>query len=426
MTVLPASLDTTIDEMRPVTDRFAAAGHRLYLVGGVVRDHMLGLSGTAVDVDATTNARPEAIKVLLADLADAMWDQGQRFGTIGAVISGWRYEITTHRAESYDKNSRKPFVEFGDDIIADLSRRDFTVNAMAVDLSTRTLIDPFGGRADLQHSVLRTPLQPRESFHDDPLRMLRTARFHAGYGFEPTAALLEVIPTMLARMAIVSVERIRDELQRLLMLPAPGRGLALLASTGLLADLIPELANTAEDPDRCAAMIARVDAVNVTKRAANLEGSANSDPARRWAALLWDAERPGEVMNSLRSSATLRGQVEWFSTARSVPDVITDPVLRGLAASTPRGCRLEDLLGFADRLEESRERLMVLRAAEPDLDNPAAALTGTEVLDELGVQPGPVVGEALAWLRQVRIASGPQTADEAKVTLRDWWVDRNV
>ncbi len=211
--------------MRPLAERFDEAGHRLYLVGGIVRDLVLGrpLSG---DIDLTTDARPERTAALVRDWADAVWDQGARFGTIGVKAGGSTFEITTHRAEAYHPDSRKPDVSFADEVEADLSRRDFTVNAMALRVTGRDgeepeLIDPFGGVGDLAAGVLRTPLHPEESFTDDPLRMLRAARFVAGYGLAPEPALVTAVSDLVGRLEIVTAERVRDELSKLLVVRGP-------------------------------------------------------------------------------------------------------------------------------------------------------------------------------------------------------------
>ena len=193
------------------------------------------------DFDLTTNALPDEIEAILSGWADALWTQGKRFGTIGAKHKGRSYEITTHRAEVYTPDSRKPEVTFGDDVETDLSRRDFTINAMALALPSMELIDPFNGMSDLAASRLRTPLDPRISFEDDPLRMVRAARFTARFSLEPDQELLDAIVEMTDRLSIVSAERIRDELDRLIVLPVPSIGLWFLVKTGLAAQFLPEL-----------------------------------------------------------------------------------------------------------------------------------------------------------------------------------------
>src|SRR3954464_14876712 len=218
------------------------ADRRLYLVGGIVRDLLGGREIERPDIDLTTDARPEETKRILEGWADAVWTQGERFGTIGAKRDGRTFEITTHRADAYDPSSRKPDVAFGDDIDADLARRDFTVNAMALALPEPRLIDPFDGSVDLHAHRLRTPLSPEVSFTDDPLRMLRAARFLAGYGLQPDADLVEAVRANAHRLEIVSVERIRDELDKLMVVPDPSAGLWFVVDTGLADLFLPELA----------------------------------------------------------------------------------------------------------------------------------------------------------------------------------------
>ena len=187
MTFTPGPrLRAALEVSRPIHDRFSAAGHSLYLVGGIVRDDLAGRDRASPDYDLTTDARPDAIKEMLGPIAEALWAQGEKFGTIGVKVGGEIFEITTHRADEYYESSRKPLVAFGDDVRDDLARRDFTVNAMAVDCADGSLVDPFGGAADLAAGVLRTPLSPDVSFSDDPLRMLRAARFIATFAFRPT------------------------------------------------------------------------------------------------------------------------------------------------------------------------------------------------------------------------------------------------
>ncbi|MFM8389084.1 MAG: CCA tRNA nucleotidyltransferase, partial [Actinomycetota bacterium] len=245
--MVPERFAPILTELAPLTERFAAAGKRLYLVGGTVRDLLIGRGDAtnvdAFDFDATTDARPEETKKILAGWADALWTQGERFGTIGAKKNGRIYEITTHRAEAYSPDSRKPDVAFADAIDADLSRRDFTVNAMALELTGAepALIDPYNGAADLIARVLRTPLSPEESFSDDPLRMLRAARFIAALNLTPDPGLVAAVKNMADRLEIVSRERVQAELDRLIVLDHPTAGLWFLVDTGLAAHFFPEL-----------------------------------------------------------------------------------------------------------------------------------------------------------------------------------------
>jgi len=404
-----------IDDMAPLTDRFAAAGYRLYLVGGVVRDHLLGFERGDSDLDATTDAPPGQIKALVSDLADAVWAQGERFGTIGAQINGKTYEITTHRAEVYADSSRKPVVEFGTDIRADLERRDFTVNAMAIDLHERVLMDPFGGCADLAANVLRTPMAPDVSFSDDPLRMLRAARFHAGYDLIPEPAMLEAIESMGERMAIVSAERIRDELQKLLLLSHAAMGIRLLTETRLLAHVVPTLA--------------RLDAEQIELAGSRVEGVAAS-AAQRWAALLLDVSDIRGTIRRLKPSGTLINEIVWLADPEVIRrlDAWSDEDLRRSAAGTSGDHRIDELLHFAaavaavengstDVALAALVRVAALRTREPDLDDPQPPLRGDEVASLLGVEPGPAVGAAMRAIAEHRFVNGPMTADEARALL---------
>ncbi|MDQ2754261.1 MAG: CCA tRNA nucleotidyltransferase, partial [Actinomycetota bacterium] len=248
--MIPDRLRPLVEETSELAGLFAASGHRLYLVGGVVRDAVIGRLNDNSDLDFTTDALPAQTEELVSGWAQAIWTQGKRFGTIGLRAGGRNMEITTHRAEAYHPDSRKPDVVFSDAIEADLSRRDFTVNAMALSLPEVKLIDPFGGVADLAASRLRTPLAPEESFTDDPLRMMRAARFLAGYRLVPTTELLDAVTTLRARLDIVSDERIRDELDKLMVVEEPGAGLWYLVQTGLAEEFLPELPALAlsEDP----------------------------------------------------------------------------------------------------------------------------------------------------------------------------------
>ena len=234
LTEVERSVTRELDRIAPVIDdlgaRFGAAGHELALVGGPVRDAMLGRQHN--DLDFTTSARPEETERLLKGWADAIWDMGRAFGTIGCRKGDWQVEITTYRSESYDPSSRKPDVDFGDSLVGDLGRRDFTVNAMAVLVPGRRLEDPYNGVLDLAHRVLKTPGRPEDSFSDDPLRMMRAARFAAQLGFTVDPAVVAAMTEMAERIEIISAERVRDELVKLVCAPHPRLGLALLVEIG--------------------------------------------------------------------------------------------------------------------------------------------------------------------------------------------------
>jgi poly(A) polymerase len=461
--VIPDRLEPVLAELRPLADRLVAAGHQAYLVGGTVRDLLLGREITG-DYDLTTDARPVEIKRLLEGWADALWTQGERFGTIGARKGDRSYEITTHRAEAYHPDSRKPDVAFADAIESDLSRRDFTVNAMALSLPDPQLVDPFDGAVDLAAGRLRTPLSPAESFTDDPLRMLRAARFVAGYGLTPDDALLDAIGELRGRLEIVSAERIRDELDKLITVDHPSAGLWLLVDTGLCDEFLPELPamRLEQDPihrhkDVLAHTIAVVE--NVTR-----ERAGDSFRIVRLAALFHDVGKPKtrsfargmvsfhhhevvgarmtrERMQALRYSADdieavtrlvelhLRFhtyQMGWTDSAvrRYVRDA--GPLLDELNLLTRCDCttrnerkaqqlsaRMDELERRIDELAE-REELASLR---PELD-------GHAVMQHLGLKPGPDVGAALDFLLELRLDEG--LLGEAEVTRRldEWWASR--
>ena len=255
MVAVPSRFQPLVEATAAVARRFAEAGHELHLVGGPVRDALLGLDPTAsADLDYATDARPEELLTRITGWADAIWTQGQRFGTIGFLHGGVRHEVTTYRAEAYSPDSRNPEVVFATDIEADLSRRDFTINAMALRLgggADLALVDPFGGLDDLFARRLRTPLDPDTSFTDDPLRMLRAARFLARFMLEPDPALVESATRLHERLSIISAERLRDELDKLVVADPPGLGAGLwfLVNTGLAGEFLPELPAMALEQD---------------------------------------------------------------------------------------------------------------------------------------------------------------------------------
>jgi poly(A) polymerase len=458
--VVPERLQPLVEETSEIASRFAAAGKHLYLVGGIVRDAVLGRLATGGDLDFTTDALPDETEQIVSGWAEAVWTQGKRFGTIGVLAGGRRMEITTHRAEAYRSDSRKPEVEFADGIEADLSRRDFTVNAMALSLPDLQLIDPFDGVGDLAAGRLRTPLSPEESFTDDPLRMLRAARFIAGYRLNPEPALVDAVNAMRARLDIVSDERVRDEFDKLMVVEKPGEGLWFLVQTGLAEEFIPELPALAleQDPihrhkDVLAHTIAVVD---------------NTSPDRlvRLAALFHDVGKPktrsfgprGVVtfhhhevvgarmtrdrMRALRYSAedieTVSRLVElhlrfhtyrmgWTDSAvrRYVRDA--GPLLDQLNELTRCDCTTRNAAkarALARRMDELDARIAELREQEelralrPDLD-------GNAVMKRLGIKPGPEVGEALSFLLELRLDEGPLGPDEAGRRLDDWWAARH-
>ena len=448
-----------LDEVRPLADAFAAAGQPLYLVGGIVRDQLLGRELAPRDIDLTTPARPHEIKAVVGPLADAMWTQGERFGTIGVQVGGRDFEITTHRAEAYTPDSRKPDVSFGDDIEQDLARRDFTVNAMALRVPDPTLIDPFGGAADLAAGRLRTPLSPEVSFGDDPLRMLRAARFIAGYGLEPDGELVAAVRTHAERLSIVSAERIRDELDKLLVVPDPSAGLWFVADTGLADLFLPELTamRLEQDPiHRHKDVLAHTFAV-----------VAKTQPERlvRLAALLHDVGKPKtrsitdggvtfhhhEVVGARMARDRMQALKYSNDDVEAVRQLVylhlrfhtygmgwTDSAVRRFVRDagdqldrlieltrcdcTTRNQRKADRL--ARRMDDLEERIAALRNKEA-LDAIRADLDGRQVMEHLGIGPGPHIGRALDVLLELRLEEGPLGEEEAYRRLDQWWASQD-
>ncbi len=464
--MIPEHFQATLDEVRPLADAFVAAGHRIYLVGGIVRDHFEGreLSPDG-DIDLTTDARPDQIQAVVRPLADAVWDTGARFGTISCTIAGREYEITTHRAEAYTADSRKPEVSFADAVEADLARRDFTVNAMALELPEPRLVDPFGGIADLHDARLRTPLAPEESFSDDPLRMMRAARFIAGHGLVPDDDLVAAVTAMAGRLEIVSAERVRDELDKLIVVDDPAAGLWFLVETGLAEQFLPELPAMRLEMDpihRHKDVLAHTIAVVGNVRA-RVDGEANR--ITRLAALFHDVGKPKtrsfakgkgvsfhhhevvgarmtrERMQALRYSKEDTEAVTslvnlhlrfhtyrlgWTDSAvrrfvRDAGDLLDELIELTRCDCTTRNRRKAQTL--SNRMDELEERIAVLQAEEevralrPDLD-------GQAVMDRLGIAPGPAVGKALAFLLDLRLEEGPLGPDEAGRRLDAWWADQ--
>jgi poly(A) polymerase len=459
-----------LEELSPLTARFAAAGHRLYLVGGSVRDLLAGADIDEIDFDFTTDARPDAIKAVLKGWADALWAQGERFGTIGAKKGGRSYEVTTHRAEAYQSDSRKPEVEFSDSVEADLSRRDFTINAMALELTsaTPTLVDPFGGAADLATRTLRTPLAPEVSFSDDPLRMLRAARFIARLGATPVPELVQAVRDMHERLSIVSAERIRDELDKLITVPHPTAGLWFVIDTGLADEFLPELPSMRLEQDpihRHKDVLTHTLAVveNVRPPAEQPPGRPPFDFRRtRLAALFHDVGKPrtrgyqkgkgvtfhhhdavGARMTRKRLDALRYGNDDieaitelvalhlrfhtyalgWTDSAvrRYVRDA--GPLLQELNVLTRCDCTTRNerkAVMLAKRMDDLEERIADLAARE-ELASIRPELNGGQVMAHLGLEPGPWVGKALAFLLEIRLDEGLLGDEAIHARLDDWW-----
>jgi len=456
----------------PVVDdlgaRFTSAGHEIALVGGSVRDALLDRLGS--DLDLTTSARPAQTKRLLSGWADAVWDLGQVFGTIGARKDGFQIEVTTYRADAYDRSSRKPAVSYGESISDDLMRRDFTVNAMAIRLPSREFVDPYGGLGDLARRLIRTPGTPEASFSDDPLRMFRAARFASQLGFGVAAGVVAAMRDMADRISIVSAERVRDELSKLLLADRPRAGLTLLVDTGLAERVLPELpALRLEIDEHHRHKDVYEHSLTVLEQAILLEGrlaDGGPDLVTRLAALLHDIGKPktrrfepgggvsfyhhdvvGAKLTRKRLTALkfpsavvddvarlvqlhLRfhgyGGGEWTDSAvrRYVRDA--GPLLDRLHVLTRADCTTRNqrkalaLERAYDSLEERIARLAEveeLAAIRPDLD-------GNAIMKILGVPPGPLVGRAYKHLLELRLDRGPLDPDVARDELVRWWADQ--
>ncbi|MBE1604990.1 CCA tRNA nucleotidyltransferase [Actinopolymorpha pittospori] len=456
----------------PVIDelgaRFRAAGEQLALVGGSVRDALLGRLGP--DLDFTTSARPEQVERLIAGWADAVWDIGREFGTIGARKGDWRIEITTFRAEAYDPDSRKPAVTYGDTLEGDLGRRDFTVNALAVKLPGTELVDPFGGLTDLAAGVLRTPGRPEDSFTDDPLRMMRAARFASQLRFAVAPEVVAAIRAMSDRITIVSAERVRDELVKLITGEDPRAGLELLVSTGLADQILPELpALRLEVDEHHRHKDVYEHSLTVLDQAIAMEdriGSGGPDFVTRFAALLHDIGKPAtrrfegggrvtfhhhEVKGAKLTAKRMRalrfasdqvnavsrlvelhlrfhgyGGGEWTDSAvrRYVRDA--GPLLDRLHVLTRADCTTRNRRKAAalqrtyDQLEERVARLTEeeeLGRIRPDLD-------GNEIMELLGISAGPLVGRAWKFLLDLRLDQGPMDKDAVRAELLRWWQEQ--
>lgn len=392
--------------MRPLCLRFRDAGHRLHLVGGVVRDLALD-DVEPVDVDLTTDAPPDRTKALLGDSVDERWTQGERFGTIGCRIGGTAFEITTYRAESYDPTSRKPVVDFGTTLEGDLVRRDFTINAMAIEPLDVELVDLHGGLADLDARRLRTPGPPERSFDDDPLRMLRAARFTARFGLTVEPEVLAAMRSRAPRLAIVSAERVHDELVKLLAGPDPARGLALLDTAGLLDAVLPEAVLDDE-------VLERTPPKALVRLAVLVRAATADDVRRRLRALRFSNDETTAVV---RVVELLAGVVDDPPASRAG--------LRRLRRTA--GPHLEALLAAANAVEPVVGASLSRGLDELAVDEPPGVdvrIDGAAVQEALGIGPGRDVGRALGHLDEVLLDEGPLDADEQVRRLRRWWAER--
>ncbi|MDQ1247624.1 MAG: poly(A) polymerase [Actinomycetota bacterium] len=467
--VRPA-LAPAVTAIAPVIDAFADCGRELALVGGSVRDAALGRATS--DLDLTTDAPPQEIQRLVRPHADALWDTGIRFGTVGMRAGGYQVEITTYRAESYEPESRKPSVAFGRDLFEDLVRRDFTVNAMALRLPSGALEDPHGGMADLVAGVIRTPGAPQESFGDDPLRMVRAARFVAQLGFRVDPGTYQAMVDMAPRLQIVSAERVRDELIKLILGDHAADGVRLLVASGLAQVILPEVpALSLEIDEHRRHKDVYEHSLTVLEQAMALESSheptSEPDFVLRFAALLHDIGKPRtrkftddgvsfhhhEVVGAKMTRKRMRelrfandvtadvsrlvelhlrfhgyGSGEWTDSAvrRYVRDA--GPLLPRLhkltrADSTTRNRRKAAALQTTyDQLEERIAEL----AAQEQLDAVRPELDGQQIMAALGIEPGPQVGAAYRFLLDLRLERGTIGAEAATAELKQWWAQRQT
>ncbi len=450
--------------------RFADAGHELALVGGPVRDAFLG--ATSHDLDFATSAHPDETERILAGWADAHWDVGRDFGTIGATKGDDVVEVTTYRSESYDMGSRKPQVEYGTTLEGDLTRRDFTVNAMALRLPDLAFVDPTGGMDDLAGQLLRTPVTAEQSFDDDPLRIMRAARFTAQLGFDVAPDVMDAMTGMASRLAIVSAERVRAELERLVTSLWPRRGIELMVHTGVADVVLPELSRLQETVDEHRRHKDVYEhTLTVLDQAISLETGPDGpvpgpDFVLRFAALMHDVGKPAtrrfepggtvsfhhhELVGARMTKARMRalrfdnqttrdvaklvelhlrfhgyGEAKWTDSA--VRRYVTDagPLLERLHRLTRADCTTRNqrkamrLAAAYDDLEariaELREQ-EELKAIRPDLD-------GARIMEILGITPGPVVGEAYRFLLDLRMEEGPIGEEAARERLLAWWEER--
>lgn len=449
--------------------RFASAGHELALVGGPVRDAFLGRPVN--DLDLTTSARPDDIVRIVRPVADAHWDIGRAFGTIGARLGDHTVEITTYRSDAYSPDSRKPEVAFGDTLEGDLVRRDFTMNALALRLPSLTLVDPSGGLDDLFARRLMTPAPPDQSFGDDPLRMLRAARFAAQLDVAVDPGVIDAMSRMRDRLSIVSAERIRDELVKLLVTGAPRAGLELLVQTGLADAVLPELpALRLEVDEHAHHKDVYEHSLTVLDQAIALEAErhpgAAPDVVLRIAALLHDIGKPAtkkvepggavtfhhhDVVGAKLARKRLTALRFDKETIGAVGRLIelhlrffgyadapwTDSGVRRYVRDADELLERLHILTRADVTTRNRRKEARLRGAYDELEHRIAALAeqeelaairpdldGEQIMRILGIRPGPVVGEAYRFLLEARLDEGPLGTDEAERRLRDWYAER--
>ncbi len=457
MTAVPPRLARDFEPgsaTQQLSRRLSEAGHRAYLVGGSVRDAFLDRVHPGSDVDITTDARPEVIEQVVKGWADAVWLQGERFGTVGCQKGDDLFEITTFRAEIYRSDSRKPEVTYSDDIETDLSRRDFTINAIAIALDDPDLVDPHHGLDDLVARRLRTPLSPEISFGDDPLRMLRAARFVATLGFEPDPELVAAVEQMRERLRIISAERIRDELSKLMLADDPSAGLWLISRTGLSDEFLPELNSMQleQDPIHTHKDVLAHSIAVVAKTSPRLK--------LRLAALLHDVGKPGtrgygpqgvtfhyhdvvgarmarqrllalrypnDVVEDVAKLVELHLRFHTYRmgwTDSAVRRYVRDagPLLDDLNELTRSDCTTRNAkkaAALGRRMDQLEERIAELQQQE-ELAKLRPALDGVEIMRVLGVKPSRIVGEAKDFLMEIRLEEGEIPEAEARERLLAW------
>jgi poly(A) polymerase len=451
-----------------LADLFAAAGHRLYLVGGTVRDALLGRPES--DLDFTTDAKPDAVLALVDGWASAVWDTGIAFGTVGLRRRGVTMEVTTFRSDAYDRVSRNPVVAYGETIEDDLERRDFSVNAMAVELTgdRRTFVDPFGGLAALAGGVLDTPATPEESFADDPLRMLRAARFVAQLGFTPAPRVVAAMTAMAGELARITAERVQVELTKLILGTYPRRGIELLVDTGLADVVLPEVpAMRLAIDEHMQHKDVYTHSLVVLEQAIGREID-GPDLVLRLSALLHDIGKPdtrrrepdGRVsfhhhevvgaklvrkrLRALRYPKVIVDEVaqlvflhlrfhgygggEWTDSA--VRRYVTDagPLLDRLHKLVRSDCTTRNKRRAAalQRTYDDLERRIAALRAQEELDAIRPDLDGNAIMELLGIPPGPLVGRAYKHLLALRMEHGPLSRDDAEAELRRWAAENGV
>ena len=465
---------STLTKHAPQTNTLASAfkeaGFKLALVGGPVRDAILGRLGN--DLDFTTNANPKDCEKILNKWADSVWDVGAAFGTIAGKKGEVTVEITTYRSESYKADSRKPVVEFGDNIEVDLARRDFTINAMALELTTEkpTFIDLFNGVSDLQNKLIKTPGKPEDSFSDDPLRMMRAARFMSQLDFTVDLAVIAAMKSMAKRLEIISSERIRDELIKTVMGQKPKLGITLLVETGLADIFLPEVPKLKLEIDehhhhkdvyehsltvleQAIALEERLGGPNLTLRLAALLHDIGKPKTRQLIAGGGVSFHHHEVVGARMCKERLRtlrfdnhlindvaklvflhlrfhgyGSGEWSDSAvrryvRDADELLTHLHLLTRADCTTRNKKKADLL--AKTYDELEDRIAVLMQQE-ELNKIRPDLTGEQIMQILNLKPSPAVGKAYDFLLELRLENGPMGEEKAKQELLNWWQQQKI